>query len=43
MVDIVMRDIEKAFDKVRTIGLQYKILNLNLPKTIEKHTWKLKR
>ena len=38
MVDLVMRDFDKAFDKVWTLGLQYKILNLNLPKTIEKLT-----
>ena len=31
-----MRDMEKAFDKVWTLGLQYKIINLNLPALTEK-------
>ena len=35
MVDIVMRDIEKAFDKVWTLGFQYKILNLRRSKIRE--------
>ena len=29
-IDVVMRDIKKTFDKVRIVGLQYKIINLNL-------------
>ena len=33
---IVLRDITKAFDKVWHIGLKYKILQLNLPITLEK-------
>ena len=37
-IDLAMRDIEKAFDKVWVTGLQYKILNLNLPTLTEKIT-----
>ena len=34
--NIVCRDVSKAFDKVWTLGLQYKILQLMLPDIIEK-------
>ena len=35
-IDVVQRDIQKAFDKVWHQGLQYKILQLGLPPPIEK-------
>ena len=34
--NVVLRDIEKAFDKVWHLGLKYKILHLNLPDIFEK-------
>lgn len=33
---VVLRDISKAFDKVWHLGLKYKLLQLNIPITIEK-------
>ena len=35
-IDIVLRDIQKAFDKVWIVGLQHKILNLHLPPALER-------
>ena len=34
--DLVLRDIQKAFDKVWITGLQYKLLRLNLPPALER-------
>ncbi len=33
---VVLRDVSKAFDKVWILGMQYKIIHLNLPNTITK-------
>ena len=35
-VNLVLRDVKKAFDKVWHLGLQYKILQMNLPPPLER-------
>ena len=35
-IDLALRDVQKAFDKVWIVGLQYKLLHLNLPPLLER-------